>query len=192
MNKLMPVLLLLGAASVFAQEKEQDKEDKEKKENAVVETTKSVVSGIVSFGKDLVSGATDGVSDGRKQGSSSDDALVVDNVKGLDKHLKLKVLSVKTEESTDSEKTKSSQTYSFVELGFKNDGNEPVRVINLRDAGNIIAIDKDGYATNLAGGKGNPDDVTIPPKAGKKQKFYFPIEADNIEEIRLMGKTLSM
>ena len=80
---------------------------------------------------------------------------------------------------------------SYVVLGFKNANDRPVRVINLQESENIIVIDTDGYATNLSLASGNPDNITIPSKAGKKQSFHFNIAAATVKEVRIMGNILS-
>lgn len=166
----MLLLSMVLSVSCFAQESEED-------ESSVSKTAKSVVSGIVSFGKNLV----DGVTDGRKTGQSTDDAIIVDTLEGLDKNLIIELISI----SKDDEET------SYIELGFKNANGKPVRIINLADSGTVIAIDTDGYSTNLARGKGNPDDITVPSNTGKKQKFYFKLAPEAVKEIRVMGKIIA-
>ncbi|GAA61396.1 hypothetical protein P20652_3273 [Pseudoalteromonas sp. BSi20652] len=169
MKKILFVYLLIVSSLSYAEAE---------KENTVTETTKSMVSGLVKFSKDLIEGADEGVDEGRKTGLSQDGAVLIDNGTDLEKYLSIKLLNV----------NKESDTVSSIELGFKNSNEHPVRVINLVESENIIAIDIDGYATNLAKGEGNPLNVTIPSKAGKKQKFYFELAPDSIKEIRIMGK----
>lgn len=165
------ILLALGSAT----------HAEEAKENAVLETTKSVVTGLVKFGKDLLEGADEGVNEGRKTGQSQDGAIIVDNGKDLAKHLTTELLKVK----------KKDDDASYVELGFKNDNENPVRIVNLKESENVIAIDTDGYATNLSSANSNPMELTIPSKAGRKQKFYFELSAESVKEIRIMGITLT-
>ena len=175
MKKLLLISLLTCNAFVFAEE------GSEEKVNAVTDTTKSVISSFVKFGKDLIEGADEGVNEGRKTGLSKDDALIIDNGEDLNKQLTLKLLSVK----------EAAENESYVVLGFKNANDRPVRVINLQESENIIVIDTDGYATNLTLGRNNPEDLTIPSKAGKKQQFHFNIAAAAVKEVRIMGNILS-
>jgi len=168
---LVGCLLLSGVA--FA----EDDQDKEK--STVSDVTKSVMSNIVSFGKNLVDGAADGVTEGRKDGQSVDGAIVVSNLKELDEHLEVRILGV----------SEHKENQAAVELGFRNSNDIPVRVIDLRDDGAVIVIDGEGYASNLA--SGNPADVTVPEKAGKKQVFYFNVQAVKVKQIRIHGKTLT-
>lgn len=144
--------------------------------NGVTEATKNVVSGIVEFGKNLIEGADEGVDEGRKTGLSKDGALIVDNGAELATLLDVQLLTVSQENETDT----------AIEVGFKNGNDQPVRLINLNESENVIAIDQDGYATNL--GRGNPQDLTIPSQAGKKQRFIFRMSADAVKEIRIMGQ----
>jgi len=160
----------------------QAKESEEVKDGSVAETTKSVVSGIVKFGKDLLEGIDEGIDDGRKTGLSQDGAIIVNNVEDLEKYLVVNVINV----------NKDNNSISYVELGFNNKNNRPVRLVNLKESENIIAIDASGYATNLLATAKNISDVTVPSNAGKKQKFYFELNTDSIKEIRIMGKTLSI
>jgi len=150
-------------------------------ESTVADTTRSVISGMVKFGKDLLEGADEGVNEGRKTGLSQDDAIIIDNGADLNKELTIKLLSV-NEDGKDA---------SYAVLGFKNANSKPVRVINLLESENIIAIDTDGYATNISRGKGNPMEITVPSKAGKKQRFHFNIPAESVKEVRIMGQVLS-
>ncbi|MBU6954007.1 hypothetical protein [Hahella sp. HN01] len=173
MKKLLVISLLALSSLSHAEET---------KENTVTDATKSVVSGIVKFGKDLLEGADEGVDEGRKTGQSQDGAIIVDNGADLEKNLSVELLSV----------NKEGDNGSYIELGFKNANDNPVRIINLKDSENIIAIDADGYATNLARAGDNPMDVTIPSKAGRKQRFHFDIPADSVKEVRIMGKVLSL
>jgi hypothetical protein len=169
MKKTLLILLLAFNSLSYAEEQKQ---------NTVTETTKSVISGIVKFGKDLIEGVDEGVDEGRKTGLSQDGAILIDNGTDLENILDIKLLGVKKED----------ETTSSIEIGFKNNADNPVRLINLRESENVIAIDMDGFATNLSVGKGNPIDVTIPSKAGKKQEFKFDLPPDSVKEIRIMGK----
>ncbi len=173
MKNILLVLLLAFYSVSYAEEQ---------KESSVANTTKSVISGIVKFGKDLIEGADEGVDEGRKTGLSQDGATIINNGIDLEKNLEIKVLGV----------TKVNETTSSIEVGFKNTTDKPIRLINLHESENIIAIDKDGYATNLTTGTGIPLDVTIPSNAGKKHQFQFNLPSDSVKEIRIMGKVFKI
>lgn len=172
--KSLLILILLFSSICHAQ---NDKS----KESSVSETAKGVVSNIVTFGKNLVDGASDGVTEGRKEGQSKDGAIVISNLEELEKNIELKVLSVS---GTDD-------GFTEIEVGFKNDNTKPVRVIKLAEAESVLVIDNDGYANNIAIGKNNPTEITIPNNAGRKVKFVFKVQQKSVKEIRILGKTLS-
>ena len=167
--------MLLVSNICFAQE--NDKSD----ESSVSETAKGVVSNIVTFGKNLVDGASDGVTKGRKEGQSKDGAIVVSSLEELENNLKVKILNISS----------LGEGFTVVEIGFKNDKENPVRVIKLANAGAVLVIDNDGYASNIASGKNNPTEITIPNSAGRKAKFIFKVPEESVKEIRVLGKTLS-
>ena len=172
MKKTILILCILFYSPCFAAETE---------ENPVAETAKTVVSGIVSFTKNIIGGVTEGVNDGRKTGQSADGAVIVDTLEGLDQNLGVQLIAV----------AQDGEGNCFVEIGFKNDTENPVRLIDLNTSEKVIAIDADGYAVNLSKRTDNPIEVTVPSQAGKKQKFYFAIAPESVKEFRIMGKVLS-
>ncbi|MEN1783080.1 hypothetical protein AAIH14_34330, partial [Pseudomonas aeruginosa] len=76
-----------------------------------------------------------------------------------------------------------------VTLGFMNDSDATVRLINLTQSGALLVIDNDGYSNALVA-LANPDDVTVPAKAGIRQTFVFEGGAEGIKAVRLWGKDL--
>ncbi|GAD78084.1 hypothetical protein VAZ01S_121_00030 [Vibrio azureus NBRC 104587] len=143
----------------------------------VTETTKGVISGFVKFSKDLVEGVDEGVDEGRKTGLSKDGALIINNTEDLNKYLEVKVLSVK----------KVGERGASIEVGFKSAHHEPIRIINLIESENVLVVDKEGYGTNLWSGKSNPQQITVPSKAGRKATFYFELPPESIKSIRFFG-----
>ncbi|WP_444942978.1 hypothetical protein ACJJIK_12920 [Microbulbifer sp. ZKSA006] len=174
MRRAILVTGLLLCSSAFAQQNTQEQE------SGVAEAAKSVMSSIVSFGKNLVDGASEGVVDGRKSGQSTDGAILINTLEDLDKYLQADVIAV----------TAAEEHGCYVEVGFKNENDFPVRLIDLNSSESVIVIDHDGYASNLFNGKGNPMEITVPSKAGRKQKFYFAKDWDQVREIRILGKVL--
>lgn len=183
MKKLMLVVCSLAALNspVMAEEDNSN----------VAEAAKKAVSGLVTFGKDLIGGASEGVVDGRKEGKSKDAAIVVSNQQEFEEHLSAKVLAVKPATKKDDKGIEQPIAgSSYVEVGFKNNNSQPVRMINLKEMEAVIAMDKEGYATVLSSSYFAPDDLTIPSNAGKKHKFYFKTDADGISQIRILNKVL--
>ena len=172
MKKILFAAALTALSSVsYAQSSE---------ESSVTDASKSVVSGMVRFGKDLIGGVDDGIDEGRKTGLSQDEAIIIDNADDLRAHIEGTVLNVNA----------VSDGASSIEVGFKNNSDKPVRLINLLESENVIAIDMDGYATNVTIGA-NPLQVTIPSRTGRKQAFQFAIPAESVKEIRIMGVTFT-
>ncbi len=62
-------------------------------------------------------------------------------------------------------------------------------LINLTQTGALLVIDNDGYSNALVA-LANPDDVTVPAKAGIRQTFVFEGGAEGIKAVRLWGKDL--
>ncbi|WP_444911637.1 hypothetical protein [Microbulbifer sp. PAAF003] len=174
MRRTILIAGLILCSSAFAQQ------NTDEQESGVAETAKSVMSNIVSFGKNLMDGASEGVVDGRKTGQSTDGAVLINTLEDLNKYLESDVIAV----------TAHAESGCYVEVGFKNQNDFPVRLIDLDSSEAVILIDQDGYATNLFRGKGNPEELTIPSNAGRKQKFYFAIEWDQVREIRILGKVM--
>ncbi len=69
---------------------------------------------------------------------------------------------------------------------------KPLRLINLRQTCALLAIDKDDYSSALLVGLENPDDLTVPPKAGVRQTFLFEGPAEGIKSVRLWGRDYSL
>ncbi|HCF3694728.1 TPA: hypothetical protein NID02_006107, partial [Pseudomonas aeruginosa] len=86
-------------------------------------------------------------------------------------------------------KTEPRDQQLAVTLGFKNDSDATVRLINLTQTGALLVIDNDGYSNALVA-LANPDDVTVPAKAGIRQTFVFEGGAEGIKAVRLWGKDL--
>lgn len=100
------------------------------------------------------------------------------NQNELEQFLEVSILS----KTADGEKAVN------VELGFKNSGHKPVRVINLKAKNAIIVVDKDGYATGLSLHNNNPFDITVPEQAAVKQMFNFNVPEERAFTIRIWGK----
>jgi hypothetical protein len=133
----------------------------------------SVVSGAVSATKDVVTGISQGVDEGRQSGASLDGAVVILNQEDFQKLASVSVLRIEE---------RASGEY-MVTIGVKNDGDRPLRVSNLMSSGNLVLLDEDGFAyrpsqSSLLGGE-----ITVLPKSGERARLLF-------EEVELKPKAL--
>jgi hypothetical protein len=162
MKKLLLALLgltLLLPAALWAEEEE----------SSIKSGVRSVVSGIVSTGKNAVSGVSEGVEQGRQEGESVDGAHVVMN---KEQFLALLSASVLKSENLGGNQYR-------VTVAFKNDNEFPVRVANLSEPANVIILDRDGFSSPLSPGQGQGSDLTALPRSLTRGVFVFSqVEAD--------------
>lgn len=125
-----------------------------------------------------VGGVSEGITSGRQSAQGADGAKVVSDNAGFAEIGQVEVL-----------KTEPRDQQLAVTLGFKNDSDATVRLINLTQTGALLVIDNDGYSNALVA-LANPDDVTVPAKAGIRQTFVFEGGAEGIKAVRLWGKDL--
>jgi hypothetical protein len=133
------------------------------------------------MGKNLVGGITDGVTKGRESTESSDGAVVLSGLEPMNEMLTVELLSVELPKSPGLN----------VLIGFKNNTNKPVRLINLKQTGALLVIEQGGYSRALLPDLvNNPDEVTIPANTGVRQNFVFEDSVKDIKSVRLFGKDL--
>lgn len=150
--KLLPLFaLLVFSFSAMAEDKT----------NTVKDAVSNVVSGIVSFSKDALSGVNHGVEEGRQDGESIDGARIISSQHTLAKYNI--VLSISKVNHISAER------YEVV-MVIRNNEAEPVRFINLFDSLNVILLDEDGFSSNLAN---NYLDITVLAKAAIKSSWQF-------------------
>ncbi|HCF7127453.1 TPA: hypothetical protein NIJ42_006145 [Pseudomonas aeruginosa] len=159
------LLLPLAAGSAVAAEEG----------SSVKDAAKAAVSSAIETGKNLLGGVSEGITSGRQ---SAQGAKVVSDNAGFAEIGQVEVL-----------KTEPRDQQLAVTLGFKNDSDATVRLINLTQTGALLVIDNDGYSNALVA-LANPDDVTVPAKAGIRQTFVFEGGAEGIKAVRLWGKDL--
>ncbi|BBP83134.1 hypothetical protein PHLH8_27760 [Pseudomonas sp. Pc102] len=164
--------LLLAAGTALAEEPAQST-------SALKESAKAAVSSAISAGKNLIGGATEGVTQGRESAQGADGATSISQLDQLEGKVEVKLLKV---EAVDD-------NLSAV-LGFKNLTDKPLRLINLTHNGALLAIDQDDYSTNLVPME-NVDEVTVPPKTGVRQKFLFQGPVEGPKSVRLWGRNYS-
>lgn len=132
--------------------------------SSLKEGVKSVVSGVVSSGKDAISGVKDGIEDGRKSGESVDGALIVADKDALQKYVTSSIQSVE----------KLSATEYRVTLVLRNNSDKIVRLTNLNEQKSLQLLDKDGFVSYLKSvARPVESDITIPEKAATRVRYDF-------------------
>ena len=131
--------------------------------NTVKEDVADAVSGVVTIGKDALSGVKQGVEDGRKGGESLDGAIIISNQEELRQYA--------TSLSVSEVKKLPANVYEVV-MVLRNDEDKPVRLINLVKAHQVMLLDDDGVASNLMG-LVSSDSQTAPAKAAVRFTWRF-------------------
>ncbi|BCD89161.1 hypothetical protein PSm6_55680 [Pseudomonas solani] len=165
--------LLLGATTVWAEEPAEDA-------STLKESAKAAVSTAISAGKNLLGGASQGITEGRESAQGADGAIVISQLDQLEGKVEVKLLKVDT----------TDENFGAL-LGFKNLTEKPVRLINLLHNGALLAIDQDDYSSNLVPME-NPEEVTVPPKTGVRQRFVFQGPVEGPKAVRLWGREYSV
>lgn len=145
--------------------------------SSVKNAAKAVTSSVVTFTKNVVSGMSEGATDGRKTTGSADGAVLVSKAAELDKHLEVKTLKFDT----------PSKGEVVAELALRNKTDRPVRVIELLATGAVLLIDKDGFATRPEPVEA-PAEITVPAKAMIKTRLRFTDVSGAPVAVRLFGK----
>jgi hypothetical protein len=125
---------------------------------------RSIVSGIVSTGKDAVVGVSEGITEGRRGGESLDGARLVAGKAEFEKLLSASVLRL---EETGENRYKLT-------AAVKNDNSFPVRITGLADPLNVMLLDKDGFSSPALVGD---LEATALPRSSTRLVFNF----DNVE-----------
>lgn len=148
----------------------------------VRDAAKEITSNVISFGKNLLGGLSDGVTDGRKSSEGADGAIIVSSLTELESKLEVEVVNVSSHDDNTS----------VAELSFRNNGNAPVRVINLLGKGALLMIDSEGFAYGLSSDVQNPLEVTVPENAAVKEHFFFKGTANSLSAVRLWGREYTL
>lgn len=139
---------------------------------------KEFMSGVVSTGKDIVSGAEAGVEQGRKTGESTDGAVLVSTREELAELLNVSVL--KLENVGDG--------IFKVTLAIRNENEFPVRITELNEMKAVVLLDSDGFAYTLTSPELQGMDVTVLGRAATKTSYTF-IKVEGTPAIfRLLGQ----
>ena len=151
MKKLIFILGLLVGIVSYAEE-----------QSNVTKAVSSVVSGVVSTGKDALKGVKEGIDTGRKDGTSIDDAFIIYDREQFEEKVKAEVLSV----------TKDEEGYK-VTVGLKNETDQLIRLTNLNEQKSLQLLDTDGFSVFAS----YPvRDISIPKKSAVKSIFIFPAD----------------
>lgn len=151
MKKIVVVLGLFLSMASYAEE-----------QSNVINAVSSVVSGVVSTGKDVLKGVKEGIDTGRKDGTSIDDAFIIYDKEQFEKNVKVEVLSV----------TKDDIGYK-VTVGLRNETDQMIRLTNLNEQKSLQLLDSDGFAVFS---QELVEDINIPKKAAVKSSFRFPAD----------------
>lgn len=166
---LLSIALLLGSLFPLAHAES---------DSLLKDATKGAVSNAISAGKNLLGGVSDGITEGREGTEGVDGALSISTYAQFEQQQgHLEVLSVKQDDAR-----------LVATIGLKNTSDKPIRLINLQSANALLAIDEEGYSSALLAGTDNPFELTIPPRAGIRQRFVFETPEAPITAIRVWGR----
>lgn len=136
----------------------------EDKDSTLKTGVRSIVSDVVSAGKDLASGFNEGVDEGRKGGDSQDGARVVSGQNDFKRlGLNLKVLKAETIDPGQVEVT----------LALNNPNDFPVRLTNLSNLRNVVLLDRDGFSYSLPRPQEQGRDVTALGRSATRLRYLF-------------------
>lgn len=177
MKNILLLLTLLcftaGTSMIWADEKG------EKKKDGFIKTgVKGVVSETISTGKDVISGVSEGIDEGRKEGQSADTARIVSKKDDMEKYLKAEVLKVEQE---------GPGRFKVI-LALRNSNEYPVRVTNLNEVRNVVLLDGDGFAYTLDSPAVQGRSITVLGKAATKAIYVF----NNVEGVPAVFRLYDM
>ena len=133
------------------------------------EVTQAFVEKSVKVAKDTTKGIEAGFKQGRKEGESSDGALIVSRPEELAGKATITVLKVRPGEEASS---------SEVDFAIENTLDRPLRITDLT----AVALDNEGFAQRPSG---DIDELTIPSKAKERLTIAFKKPASDLAKIRL-------
>ncbi|CNB81314.1 hypothetical protein [Yersinia pseudotuberculosis] len=144
---------------------------------------KGMVSGVIAAGKDTFSGIKEGVDNGRQSGSSIDGAIIIMDKAGLDKYVKVSVLTTKKVADEEYQLT----------IALRNDTDTPVRLTNLNENNALVLLDKDNFVATLKTVM-TPDtsDITIQQHAAIKVRYIFTGVENIPASLRIYGKDVAV
>lgn len=146
--------------------------------STIKDGVKSIISGVVSSGKDGLSGVKTGVDEGRKTGESVDSAIIITDKDGLNKFIEVSVLSA----------VKVGDEDYAITLALRNTSDQSVRLSNLNEAKSLVLLDSGGFASLLKTPllPGNSE-ILVPDNAAVKARFVFAKVDDAPAQLRIYG-----
>lgn len=172
MKKIILAAALLSLSSVAVAES-----------SSLKEGVRGVVSGVVSSGKDAISGVKDGIDDGRKSGDSIDGAVIITTKDALQAYVTVSVLSVEKLNATEYKLT----------LAIRNNSDKTVRLTNLYEQKSLQLLDKDGFVSYVKYLVNSAEsDITVPEKAAVRARYTFS-EVEGVPAVfRLYGMDVNI
>ncbi|WP_127957861.1 hypothetical protein [Serratia microhaemolytica] len=131
--------------------------------STVKESVKSAASNFISTAKDAISGISEGIVDGRKEGESTDKAHIASNQQELAELLSFTVISAE----------ELGQGKYQLTLAVRNDNPFLVRVTNLSQHNSIVLLDKDGFSYPLPTPAIQGTDITAIEKSLTRVRYTF-------------------
>ena len=145
------------------------------------DTAKDVTKATVETSKEILSGMSEGIDEGRKSTEGLDGAVVISTHDKIEEYLDVSVLEVKAPKEPKDNKTVE------VVLAIANKHTKPVRLANLQRKGSLVLLDSAGFATHLRGGSSNENEITILPGLKERFKYVFDGDAKAVKSLRLYG-----
>ncbi|MDR0355723.1 MAG: hypothetical protein LBJ64_08320 [Deltaproteobacteria bacterium] len=140
-------------------------------DGSVKSGVRSIVSGIVSTGKDALSGIGEGIDEGRREGESGDKASLVLNREDFEKYLSAEVIRAE----------RSDGGSVLLTVAIKNDNEQPIRLANLSELQSLVLLDADGFSYPLPDRMTQGKDVTALGRSlTRLQLRYFGVEAEPV------------
>ena len=124
---------------------------------------KTIISETVSAGKNVVSGITEGVDEGRKGAGSTDGADIVSSKADFERLLSADVRKVE----------ELGPRYYEITVAIHNKNSFPVRVTNLADVRSVVLLDKDGFSYPLPDALVQGQDITALANSATRARFKF-------------------
>ncbi len=132
--------------------------------------------------KSILSGIQEGLSEGGTENDLPNTLLTVNDQTSFAEHLTLSIIKGKA---------LSDNRYEL-RVAIKNSADQPVRLMNLDDAQNLILIDRDGFASHLVADVGSDNQqsaITIPAEAGLRVTWTFAEVEEKPASLRIYGLT---
>jgi len=147
-------------------------------ETSLRDNVRSVVDSVVSAGKDVVTGVSQGVESALSDAERKANLKIVSDRETLEKLLTVTVLR--------NEKIEG-QTFRIT-LGLHNQNDFPVRLARLGELSSVVLLDQDDYAYVLPDAKEQGKDVVVLAKSRTRVRFTFTRIEGKPAVIRIFNK----